>query len=313
MLIQFALIAAVILQFGAFIITVSLIPKTKFNIAWISISTGFLLMAFRRLSDLFIILNEDIDPSQSMFSSWVSVVISVTMVISSIYIRKIFDLLNHLIKLQKENESRVLSAIITTEEKERKFFAKELHDGLGPILSAMKMTLSAIDKSVVGKSNEKILNQTEYAADIAISTTKEISNHLNPHVLERFGLEKAIQTFADHIITNSNFKLQISSQLGNQRFNYKIEVILYRITCELINNTLKHASATQGRISLFSYNNQIEFMYEDNGIGFNPTDENLPGMGLTNIKSRVKSLNGEVKINSKPHNGMFLRIVLPHD
>ncbi|MBI9064986.1 MAG: sensor histidine kinase [Marinilabiliaceae bacterium] len=311
MSIQIALVAAVIFQFGAFLFTISLIPKTKFNIAWISISAGFLLMAFRRLSDLFTILNTDASTNPSILSSWISVMISITMLIASIYIRKIFDLLNQLIKLHKENERRVLSAIITTEERERKFFAKELHDGVGPVLSAMKMTLSAMDKSKLETTNKQLLGKVEQAADIAIRTTKEISNHLNPQVLERFGLEKAIQTFSSQIIVNNNFKLHITSQLQNQRFNSETEVILYRISCELINNTLKHAAATQGRISLYSFMNHIEFMYEDNGIGFNTTDEHLTGMGLTNIKSRVKSLNGEFILSSKPGNGLFLKIMLP--
>ncbi len=310
MLIQIALIVSVVFQFAAFVITISLIPKTRFSIAWISISTGFLLMAFRRLYDLFLILTESNDNIQTQLSNWTAVIISVAMLIASFYIRKIFSVLNRLQKLREENEARVLSAIISTEENERKHFAKELHDGLGPILSSAKMTLSAIDKTEVGSKNYEILDKTEYAIDNAIVATKEISNHLNPHVLERYGLEKAIKTFIQNTIINKAVDLKINSNLDKQRFNYDLEVIIYRITCELINNTLKHALATKAAISITAYPEKISYKYDDDGIGFNPRQDSK-GMGLTNIRSRVKSLNGFITIESKPNKGVFVNIELP--
>ncbi|MCG8410678.1 MAG: histidine kinase [Bacteroidales bacterium] len=307
MLIQLALIVSVILQFGAFFITISLIPKTKFSIAWISISIGFLLMAFRRLGDLLLIYNTNTICLESKLSNWTAVVISITMFISSFYIRKIFDLLNRLKKLRKNNESRVLSAIISTEEKERKYFAKELHDGLGPILSSLKMSLSAIDKSNLNKFNTTIFDKAEYATDNAITVTKEISNHLNPQVLERYGIVKAITTFASNSIPEETIDLKIDSNLDKLRLKHNLETILYRIACELLNNTLKHASATVVNINLSKLQNKVIFIYEDNGIGFNLKTQNF-GMGLTNIKSRVKSLNGFIEIKSSHSKGILVII-----
>ncbi|MBZ0242737.1 MAG: sensor histidine kinase, partial [Bacteroidales bacterium] len=127
---KIALIFSVVVQFVAFIITISLIPKTRFNIAWISISIGFLLMAFRRLIEAFSYFREMPDDSITLLNSWIAVVISIAMLLSSIYIRKIFKLLNRIHQLRKENEAKLLSAVIATEEKERKHFSKELHDGL---------------------------------------------------------------------------------------------------------------------------------------------------------------------------------------
>lgn len=311
MLIQLALILSVILQFGAFFITISLIPKTKFNIAWISISIGFLLMAFRRLSDLLIIINADTINLYTNLNSWIAVIISLTIFIASFYIRKIFELLNRLSKIRKENESRILSAIISTEEKERKHFAKELHDGLGPILSSMKMSLSAIDKSNLKNTSKDIITKSEFAVDNAINVTKEISNHLNPQVLERYGIEKAIKTFASNSIPENCLSLTVYSNLGKTRFNYNLEVILYRISCELINNTLKHASATKSEIYLSKYPNKITFIYSDNGVGFDIKELKSMGMGFTNIKSRVKSLNGFIEINSALSKGILVTIKLP--
>lgn len=311
MLIQYALILSVILQFGAFFICISLIPKTKFSIAWISISFGFLLMAFRRLADLVIINQADSINTSDILSNWIAVVISISMFVASFYIRKIFELLNRVSRIKKDNEAKVLSAIISTEEKERKFFAKELHDGLGPVLSSMKMSLSAINKSILSLTNKEIISKTEFAVDNAITVTKEISNHLNPQVLERYGIKKAIQTFANSSITDKQLNFSIETNLGKLRLDYNQEVILYRISCELLNNTLKHASATNASMNISKYPDKIIFIYDDDGQGFDLTAKRNSGMGLNNIESRVKSLNGLLDIKTHPHKGVFVKIELP--
>lgn len=308
---QVALILSVVLQFAAFFITISLIPKTRFNIAWISISIGFLLMALRRLFEAFYFFSVKNDGVMADVNSWIAVVISVSMLVSSIYIRKIFEVFNRIHKLRKENEARLLSAIITTEEKERKYFAKELHDGLGPLLSSAKMTLSAIEKTKMQKQNTELLDKVEHMVDNAIVTTKEISNHLTPHVLERYGLKKAIDTFVRNTTAQKNIQISISTNIEKNRYNHDLEAIIYRICCELINNTLKYASANKISILLTDNTNTIELKYDDNGKGFNLEKKENDGMGLTNIKSRVKSLNGKIELQSSPNKGFYASIKLP--
>lgn len=310
MYIQIALIISVFLQFGAFFITISLIRRTKFNISWIMISIGFLLMALRRLGDLITVTDLNQENTSLLINEWLAVFISILMFIASFYIRQIFNLQNKLNHFRKENEAMVLSAIINTEEKERQKFAKELHDGLGPILATIKMALSAINKTVVGNSNELIIDKTENAINNAILTINEISNKLSPHILEHFGLEKAIKSFSDAIITENDTLFQISSNLDDKRFNYNTEVVLYRIIGELVTNTLKHASASQIDISLFYDGTKLELFYSDNGIGFNMKNKITKGMGLSNINSRVKSIDGEIEMHSKHKQGFFTKIAL---
>ncbi len=268
-------------------------------------------MAIRRLIELIDIVNIDHKSTQTLINSWIAVLISLLMFIASIYIRQIFNWQGKINKLRKENEAKVLSAIIKTEEKERQKFAKELHDGLGPILSSIKMAISAVNKSIVGNTNEKIIKKTELAVDNAILSIKEISNNLSPHILERFGLEKAIKTFTDTIITKKNLEIILSSNLAGKRYNYNIEVTLYRIIGELITNTLKYASASKVEISLFHYEKELELFYSDNGIGFDMKNTRSKGMGLSNINSRVKSLDGEMEMHSKHKKGFFLKITIP--
>lgn len=307
---KIALILAVIVQFIAFIITISLIPKTKFSIAWISISVGFLLMAVRRLVEVFYFFREIPTDKVTIVNSWIAVIISLAMLLSSFYIRKIFEVLNRIHQLRKESEAKLLSAIISTEEKERKHFAKELHDGLGPVLSSAKMTISAIDKKNIEEKNTGLLDKVEKLVDNAILTTKEISNHLTPHVLARYGLKKAIETFIRNAMISEMIQISLSANIDKKRYKESIEVVLYRICCELINNTQRHAFASKIAISLTDDNKIIELNYEDNGVGFDSSHEKY-GMGLTNIVSRVKALHGTIDLISSPQKGFNAHIALP--
>ncbi|MDA3929390.1 MAG: histidine kinase [Prolixibacteraceae bacterium] len=312
MVVQIALIFSVVVQFIAFLITISLIPKTKFSIAWISISIGFLLMVIRRLVEVFYFFKEIPSDNTTLLNSWIAVIISLTMLLASFYIRKIFEVLNRIHQDRKENEAKLLSAIISTEEKERKHFSKELHDGLGPVLSSAKMTISAINKTNVEKQNTDLLDKVESLVDNAILTTREISNHLTPHVLERYGLKKAIETFIRNTMVSETIQINVSSNLGTRRYSDSIEVMLYRICCELVNNSQKHAFATKISIVLTDRIGALELEYKDNGIGFNSKHEKY-GMGLTNIVSRVKSLNGSIEMISSPKNGFIANVKLPYD
>ena len=313
MLIKIALIIAVLLQFGASAIAIKLIKQTKYNISWILISIGFILMAFRRLYDLIFLFNETIEQTLgNILSAWVSVLISLLMFIGVIFIRQIFNLQKRIDHLRKENESKVLSAIIKAEEETKKKFAKELHDGLGPILSSIKMSISAINKKIIGATNQQIIDKANHAIDEAIMTTKEVSNNLSPHILQNYGLVKAIKTFTNNLGLDKSYMINFSSNIGQQRFNPNVEIILYRIICELLSNTIKHSQANNIDIDLHLQGQTLLLTYADNGIGFNLEEgqNTTEGMGLSNIKSRIKSLHGVLEMKSKPNEGFKTEIAV---
>ena len=311
MLLQIALIVSVLLQFGAFFITISLIPRTRFNSSWIMVSIGFLLMALRRFIELFDIFTDTQNTPVTFISNWMAVVISLLMFFGAFYIRRIFQLQDKIDKERKENEAKVLRAVIKTEEQERLRFAKELHDGLGPILSTIKMTNSALNKDIENPNNQQIARQTDHAINEAIITIKELSNKLSPHILERYGLEKAIKTFIEGIHHANRYQIQLNIQLNEKRFDFNVELILYRIIGELINNTIKHASASKIDIFLLYHHQKLELMYKDNGVGFSIKTESIKGMGLENIRSRVKSLHGTIEMNHKKNQGFYLKVEIP--
>lgn len=312
MYIKIALILSVILQFLAAAIAISLIRRTRYNISWILISIGFLLMAARRLVELIQLYHNIDSVPNSLLTGWMAVLISLLMFIGVIYIKQIFNIQERIEAIRKQNESKVFSAIIQTEEKSRQEFAKELHDGLGPLLSSVKMSVSAIDSSKINLSNREIVTLTEQNIDEAIIAVKEISNNLSPHILKNYGLQQALENFIQRFQVNENLDIRLSSNIKNQRFDYNSEIILYRIVGELIRNTIKHASASKVELNIFYEKNSLELIYSDNGIGLNlqANEGKYSGIGLSNIESRVKSLNGNMEIVSNPGEGFNLKINL---
>ena len=123
MSLKIALILSVVLQFAAATIAMTLIKRTRTNIAWWLISLGFLLMAIRRVFEIIQVYDPENQIGSSLLSSWTAVLISVTMLLSLVFIRRIFNIQKQIEHLRKQNETRVLSAILRTEEKERQHFA----------------------------------------------------------------------------------------------------------------------------------------------------------------------------------------------
>jgi len=312
MAIKVALAISVIIQFTTAILALTLIKRTRWNIAWWLISAGFLLMAIRLIFEFMQFMNSQSRLITGLLSSWLGVLISILMLISLVFVRQIFNVQKRIDELRKQSESRVLSAIIKTEERERQHFANELHDGLGPLLSSVKMAISATRKNIYDANTPKLLENAENIIDQTIVTLKEISNKLSPHVLNNFGLHKAIKSFINNLNILENVEIHYTSNLENKRFPYNIEVVLYRVVCELINNTIKHASARNIYIELNYLNGQLTLSYIDDGIGFDKKliEVQNKGMGLTNIFSRIKSINGNIEYFTKKGEGFHLKIII---
>ncbi|MDD2382086.1 MAG: ATP-binding protein [Mariniphaga sp.] len=315
MLLQVALLLSMLIQLGAAIISVSLIRRTRFNVSWILISAGFVLMALRRLFDFSALFWETQLISKEEVNSWIGVFISILMLTGVIYIRQIFNLQDRIEEIRKESETRLLKAVIQTEEKARQSFARELHDGLGPVLSSIKMTVSAIELETLDVPNKMIVERTCKATDEAILALKEISNHLSPHLLQNYGLIKALNTFAGRLLSNSTIQLEFTSNIKTERYHYDLEINVFRIITELVNNSVKHGGPEKIKIQLMKLKSDLRIDYQDNGVGFDPEGkpdgEFLRGMGLENIRSRVKSLNGFFSIHSFPGEGVKVLIQIP--
>lgn len=307
MITDIALILSILLQFIAAFAAIRLTKITKYNLSWILISVAFLIMALHRLTELIPKLYERITFDINIIFTWMDLITSVFITVGVILIRKIFNFIRKVEQSRREAENRILNAIIQTEEKERKRFAKDLHDGLGPLLSTVKMSVSTLSLMDNDPARKEIIENTAHVIDESIKSIKEISNNLSPHILNNFGLASAIKDFSNKIdakVVHINFE----SNIFSRRFDENVEVVLYRVVCELITNTMKHASAKNVDINLTLQHKTIILSYSDDGVGFDVNEimsDNPPtqGMGYSNMFSRLNSIKGKMDVESNLESG----------
>lgn len=208
----------------------------------------------------------------------------------------------------------LLDITVKVEERERNRFSRELHDGIGPLLSTVKLYFEWLADTDDAEKRKMIIQKGGYCLETAIETTRELAHGMNSQLLNKLGYAVAIKQFADRI--NDTNKINISFSCNtNERFNDFIETTLYRISTELIKNTLSYGNASAVEI-IFNYDNQINeifFSYIDNGIGFDMEKiaEKSNGLGIMNIQQRVKVLQGTIHMHSKPGEGHKTEIRIP--
>lgn len=309
MVLEILLIISVVLQIVAAIVAIGLTRRTKYNLSWMLFTVALTCMAFLRMGEYFQITSLKTLRLPKDFFVWMGVVTSLCFAVGMLLVQKIFKYISGAEKQRRITERRILNTVLRTEEKERLRFSKDLHDGLGPLLSSAKMSVSALSAGNGDERSREILQNASYVIDEAIRSLREISVNLSPHILNDFGLSRAISNFINKL-PRSGMQILFSTNLRGERFDMDIEVILYRVVCELINNSLKHSGATEASISLVRVGSLIRLDYRDNGRGFD-TGESQAGMGIANIHSRVSSLKGECALESRPGHGMKAIIEVP--
>jgi len=203
------------------------------------------------------------------------------------------------ISKRQEVERQVLNAVIKTEEKERSRFAKDLHDSIGPLLSSLKLYLSTLEKTDNEERRQKIFTLSEEAIREAMTTIREISNNLSPQTLTDYGLVSALNAFIQRLNAINVIRATMKMEGMEKRLPNQIEVSLYRVITELINNTLKHSGASELCIQLVKTEERLVMQYKDNGRGIQEEQLNENGgMGLVNIANRLKSIDGSVTFHS---------------
>ncbi len=211
-----------------------------------------------------------------------------------------------------EYERQILSAIIRGEERERKRFAREMHDGLGPLLSTIKLYINELGSISLSEGERKeLMSHTNELIDEAVNSTRTISDNLMPTVINSYGLVKAVQAFCDKVNKTNRLDISFKTENIDQRLEGNVEIILFRVISELINNTIKHAEAENVYILLRKKDGSLTLYFKDDGLGFD-SDEVIysqnKGMGLKNIISRVRSISGKYTINSSPGEGFSIKI-----
>jgi signal transduction histidine kinase len=200
-----------------------------------------------------------------------------------------------------------ISAAISTLENERKRIAGDLHDELGPMLSAIKLQINHLEP--VNGAEAAILKKSSSQIDDIITRFREISYNLLPNTLVRKGFITATHEFIGKL--KNLHALQIDFNSPNFSLAPEREVNLYRVVQEIIQNTLKHAQATKLVIQIARKKKHILLQSRDNGIGFNYSAQKQQGMGLFSLQSRAELLGGELLIHTKPGEGVIFEIEIP--
>lgn len=296
-----ALVISIVLLIVASSVALSFIKLTKFRLSWLFLSMAFVFMAVLKIIELFEFFQRSPSATWQIVDEWLATIIAVFIILGVVLIREIFISLKRAEIDRQRSEKKVLNAVINTEENERKRFAKDLHDGLGPLLSTVKMSLSALTDKISDEYGKEILTNTNHLVNEAINTIKDISNNLSPHILTNFGLESALSTFVSKINQTKMVKIDFKSNLKEERIDSDKEVVLYRAACELINNSVKHSGASKIDIDLNRQERFLTLQIVDNGRGFDSSmlkSNGNKGMGLSNIETRVKSVEGVFIIES---------------
>lgn len=240
-----------------------------------------------------------------------------SLIVKGVSIEGGFMCIIHDVTRMKEMEVESIQSIIAGQENERRRIAREIHDGIGPLLSYAKLELdSFLDEFAEQNNNpssERFKN-IRNTLDSITSDLRDLSHHLIPRLLEEFGLFSAFNNLLTKINATGKYKVEFYCNFNSEiRFDKDIELNLYRCGQELINNTLKHAHASEILVQVIKHDQSIVLMVEDNGIGFESQENSLEnfGIGLTNIETRVRTLNGAFIIESRENKGTSASIEIP--
>ncbi|MBR2501648.1 MAG: sensor histidine kinase [Rikenellaceae bacterium] len=311
MVLKALIIISIMLQTLATIAAIRLVRLTKYNSIWILLIIGMAAMSVTRYGQYVqTFVADSTAKAPNELYIWLDAVASLCIAVGVLYAHKLFTYIGHLDHQRKLTNKRILTAVLRTEEKFRSRYSRELHDGMGPLLSSAKMSMSVLAKRAEDEENRELIASTSAVIDEAIRSLREISNNLSPQVLNDFGLVRGITNFINKNPQLRTIEMRFDTNLRKERFDHDIEVILYRVICELINNSLKHSGCTKIELDLQLVYDRIYLTYSDNGRGFDTQAVADYGMGMSNLTSRIHSLGGTIEITSQPNKGMAASIVV---
>ncbi len=223
-------------------------------------------------------------------------------------------------KLKEQSEEleferdKSLTSLIDGQESERQRLSRELHDGLGQLLIALKLKFESclISKDSNNMHNQNLAEMSELF-NRTIDETRRMSNNLMPAVLSEFGLQSAIRNSCSDISDNSNIDINLEMDGNFLKISNKQNIYIFRIVQEALSNIVKHSNARSAEINLTHNPDAVKIEISDNGKGFDPR-KNVKlkhSNGLNNIRDRVSLLKGKIEIESEKDIGTFIKIELP--
>jgi signal transduction histidine kinase len=215
--------------------------------------------------------------------------------------------------LAKNNEIQL--ALIKGEEKERKRIAQELHDGMGSLLSTLRLNAESIDINSKNLTHREMLAYKNLLSliDKACDELRTISHNMLPSSIEHFGLKSTLTSMINELRNKSETSFELDIFDLEKLKSKEIELHLYRIVLELINNIIKHSSASIATVQISANESMITLIVSDNGVGMQHTTDHSNGIGIISLKSRLQALKGHMNIDSKIGYGTTSIIEIPNN
>lgn len=221
--------------------------------------------------------------------------------------------LQRISELETEKQLTAAEAVLKGEEQERTRLAKDLHDGLGGMLSGIKYSFQTMKGNLImTPDNQQAFERSMDMLDSSIKEMRRVAHNMMPEALVKFGLDTALRDFCNDI--NQSGALSVNYQsigMDHAFIEQSAAITIYRIVQELVNNIMKHAAAKTAIVQLSKESGFISVTVEDDGKGFNPVIlQGTEGMGWSNIHSRVEYLKGKLDVKSEPGKGTSVHIEL---
>ncbi|MGJ1362153.1 ATP-binding protein [Sphingobacterium spiritivorum] len=222
----------------------------------------------------------------------------------------------HLLELAREKQNSKISnltAMLEGQEAERSRLARDLHDGLGGLLSGTKIGLSRASEKAEKPELKTAIKSSLDQIDIAVQELRRVAHNLMPELLIKYGLQETITEYTERM---SGEKLEVSAVFVNckTQLNQERQILVYRIIQELVNNAIKHAEASQIIVQLSENDNRLHITVEDDGKGFDPQKLNgKKSAGMHNVETRLSFLKGKINIHSQHNIGTTIELDFPLD
>jgi signal transduction histidine kinase len=212
--------------------------------------------------------------------------------------------------LEINHQKEIIQSIIITQEEERKRIAQDLHDDISSKLNVINLNANLLkDGELTPEEYTVVNNGILEATEKTLESARKIAHNLLPPILEEFGFKDAVEELADSFNNSRKINIEYTINYPKKQLIPQNELHLFRITQELINNSVRHGKANNSVIDISFKNDQLIFNYRDNGVGFNSNNvEHKKGLGMKNIESRVSLLNGKYTIGSEIGKGFKIRI-----
>jgi signal transduction histidine kinase len=209
-----------------------------------------------------------------------------------------------------QQETRI-NAVFQAQEEERRRIAKELHDGIGQTISAIKMNYQSLSGKAVEKELAPDFEKIGKMLENAGVEVRSISHQMLPKELEQFGLIPAVEGMLSLNLDNAPLKYEFEHSGFSERISSHIELAMFRVLQELVSNVVKHAKANQLTVQLVKLKSHVVLNVSDNGIGFDVECKEKNGIGLLNIASRIDAIKGHLHYESISGKGTTVTIRTP--